>query len=180
MSGRGASQGADGARHRRVVLDPATIFKALADAQINYVLIGGLAVGAHGAARATEDVDFCPSPDESNLRRLADLLESIDAVNADQAEFESDELAAHDFEGLRSGGNFRLRTRIGALDIMQYVAPFGDDTWKVLDRHAEPRHAFGHVVRVCSYQDLLEMKQAAGRDQDRIDIENVKAARREL
>ncbi len=46
--------------------------------------------------------------------------------------------------------------------------------------HAEERRAFGTTVRVCSYEDLLEMKQAAGRDQDRIDIENLKAARREL
>jgi hypothetical protein len=32
----------------------------------------------------------------------------------------------------------------------------------------------------CSYDDLLRMKQAAGRAQDDVDIESLKAARAEL
>ena len=181
MTGRDQGRnGPDEPTSRRVVLDPAAIFKALAETEIDYVLIGGLAVGAHGAARATKDVDICPDPAEENLRRLAGLLESIDAVNADESQFKPDELPAHDLEGLRGRGNFRLRTRLGDLDVMQYVDPFEDETWTILDRHAEDRQAFGHTVRVCSYEDLLEMKRAAGRDQDRIDIENIRAARREL
>ncbi|MGI9019589.1 MAG: hypothetical protein ACR2G3_02620 [Solirubrobacterales bacterium] len=139
-----------------------------------------MAVGAHGAGRATKDVDICPDPAEGNLRRLADLLESVDAVNADESQFEPDELPAHDLEGLKGGGNFRLRTHLGDLDVMQHVDPFEHETWAILDKHAEDRQAFGHTVRVCSYEDLLQMKRAAGRDQDRIDIENIKAARREL
>jgi hypothetical protein len=162
------------------VLDPAGLFQALGDAEIDYVLIGGLAVGAHGAGRATKDIDICPNPDGDNLRRLADLLVSIDAVNLDQGEFDAEELPAHDFEGLSGGGNFRLRTRLGDLDVMQYVDPFEGDAWDVLNRGAESRRAFGSTVRVCSYEDLLEMKRAAGRGQDQIDIENLKAARREL
>lgn len=162
------------------VFDPAAIFRALAATGIDYVLIGGLAVGAHGAARATRDVDICPDPSDDNLRRLAGLLEEIDAVNADVDEFSPDELRAHDFDGLRGGGNFRMRTSLGRLDLMQHVEPFGDDTWAVLDRHAESRSAFGCSLRVCGYETLIEMKRAAGRDQDRIDIENLKAARREL
>jgi len=164
----------------RVVLDPVAMFEALAEAEIDYVLIGGLAVGAHGSVRATKDIDICPSPQDSNLRRLADFLDSAAGINADEGEFGADELPAHDFEGLRGGGNFRLRTRLGNLDIMQYVPPFEDETWEVLNRHAEERRAFGRTVRVCSYKDLLEMKQAAGREQDFIDIRNIKAARHDL
>lgn len=181
MSGRGrGSDDAGGAVPRRVVLDPAGLFQALGEAEIDYVLIGGLAVAAHGAVRATKDTDICPNPDDSNLQRLADLLSSIDAVNGDEGEFDANELQAHDFAGLREGGNLRLRTRLGDLDIMQYVDPFEDRTWEILNKRAETRQAFGRAVRVCSYEDLLEMKQAAGRDQDRIDIANIKAARREL
>jgi hypothetical protein len=180
MSDRRAKRGARAGGSKRVVLDPVAVFEALGDAEVDYVLIGGLAVGAHGAGRATRDVDICPNPSESNLRRLADLLESIDAVSADEDEFGADELPPHDLEGLKAGGNFRLRTRIGALDVMQYVEPFGGETWSTLDKHAEDRQAFGQTVRVCGYENLLEMKQAAGRDLDRIDIENLKAARREL
>lgn len=181
MSGRGRGSGDAGEEvPRRVVLDPKALFKALAQAEIDYVLIGGLAVGAHGAIRGTKDLDICPDPDEANRRRLANFLDSVDAVNTDAGEFAANEFRAHDFEGLRDGGNFRLRTRLGDLDVMQYVDPFEDDAWAVLDKHAEKRSVFGETVRVCSYEDLLEMKQAAGRDQDRIDVQSIKAARREL
>lgn len=165
---------------REAVFDPAELFRALATAEIDYVLIGGLAVGAHGAVRATQDVDICPDPSVGNLRRLADLLVEIDAVNADVDEFSPDELPDHDLDGLRAGGNFRLRTRLGRLDVMQHVAPFGDETWATLDRHAEQRAAFGVSLRVCDYDTLIAMKRAAGRGQDRVDLENLKAARREL
>lgn len=179
--GRGAGGGGDSAR-RRVVLDPTELFKALAAAKIDYILIGGLAVSAHGSIRATEDMDICPDPKSENLHRLADFLVDVEAVSLDEDEFEAGELPAHDFEGLKGGGNFRLRTKLGALDIMQHVEPFGEKTWLALDKNAVSRQPYGPsiTIRVCSYEDLVEMKRAAGRDQDRVDLNNLKAARREL
>ncbi len=174
MSGRGA-RGGDGE-----VLDPRGLFKALAEAKVDYILVGGMAVAAHGAPRATEDLDVCPDPDEANLKRLADFLQVVDARNMDEDAFELGELPPHDFDGLRGGGNFRLRTRLGKFDVMQYLRPFEERTWEALDKHAEPRRVFGYQIRVCGYQDLLDMKSAANRDQDRVDINSIRAARREL
>ena len=162
------------------VLEPTALFAALGKADVHYVLIGGFAVAAHGAIRATADLDICPDPAEANLRRLANLLGSIEAHIADGGDFEPAELAAPDFEALRAGGNFRLRTTLGALDVMQYLEPFAANIWPALDKHAEERQVFGEKIRVCGYDDLIKMKSAAGRDQDRIDIANIKAARREL
>ncbi|HUC07432.1 MAG TPA: hypothetical protein VMR96_05025, partial [Solirubrobacterales bacterium] len=39
--------------------------------EVEYVIIGGFAVAAHGHPRATKDVDICPNPKQANLRRLA-------------------------------------------------------------------------------------------------------------
>lgn len=165
---------------RRRVLEPDALFQALADAEVNYILVGGLAVAAHGHIRATQDLDLCPEPSDDNLARLADLLAELGATNQDTDEFGPDELATHDLEGLRGGGNFRLMTTLGALDVMQYLEPFGDRTWEKLDQGAELRHAFGNEIRVCGYRDLLAMKTEAGREQDQLDIKNLKAANREL
>ena len=41
---------------------PDELIAALSDGGVEYVLIGGLAVGAHGFPRATKDVDICPAP----------------------------------------------------------------------------------------------------------------------
>jgi hypothetical protein len=182
MSGRGEGQGFEASEPapRREVLDPAALFRSLADAEIEYVLVGGLAVAAHGAPRATGDLDICPNPVEVNLRRLAGFLESVEAVSVEEGELDPDELPACDLEGLRGGGNFRLRTTLGALDVMQWLKPFEDDTWQALNKRAERRQVFDQTIRLCSYEDLIKMKQAAGRDQDLIDINNIKAARREL
>lgn len=180
MSGGPPGEEGPAAPGSREVVDPRRLFAALATAGVDYVLIGGMAVAAHGAPRATEDLDICPDPDEANLKRLADLLAAIDARSIDEGELGAEELPEHDLDGLRGGGNFRLRTRLGKLDVMQYLHPFDDETWTTLDRHAEPRHVFGQRIRVCGYEDLLAMKRAAGRGQDRIDIGNMKAARREL
>lgn len=167
-------------RTQRGPFDPTRLFLALDEARIDYVLVGGLAVGAHGAPRATRDVDICPNPDEANLARLADFLRLVNARAADATEFAEDELPPHDLGGLKAGGNFRLHTDLGPLDVMQFLEPFDERMWATLDAHAEQRHLAGVRIRVCGYEDLLRMKEAAGRDQDRIDVSNLKAARSEL
>lgn len=178
MSGRGAGDQAP--PRPREVLDPRALFSALAEAGVDYVLVGGFAVAAHGHIRASEDLDICPDPDPENLKRLADFVKELDASNLDAADFDPDELMPHDFEGLSQGGNFRLRTKLGKFDILQYLQPFEEKTWETLDKHAEPREVFGHRIRVCGYEDLIKMKTAADRPKDRSDIADIKAARREL
>jgi hypothetical protein len=60
---------------------------------VRYVLVGSMAMAAHGIARATEDVDFFVSPDEENVRRLRQAL--YETYN-DESVFEisSEDLAA--------------------------------------------------------------------------------------
>ncbi len=60
---------------------PDELIAALSDGGVEYVLIGGLAVGAHGFPRATKDVDIVPAPDDGNLDRLANVLRMIEAFN---------------------------------------------------------------------------------------------------
>lgn len=162
------------------VLDPRALFAGLAEAEIDYILIGGFAVAAHGHIRSSEDLDICPDPDPANLKRLAGFLAEVDARNIDADDFGAAELVPHDLDGLRGGGNFRLRTSLGKFDVMQYLEPFEDDAWRTLSKNAEAREVFGHRILVCGYEDLIEMKTAAGRPKDLSDIADLKAARREL
>lgn len=169
-----------GHAERIVPIDPEELFKALGEARIDYILIGGLATAAHGVIRATKDMDICPNPSEQNLRRLADLLERLDAEILEVADFETDELISPDLEGLMAGGNFCLATSLGRLDVMQYLEPFEEDSWEALVRSAEMRALYGYKFRVCSFEALVTMKEAADRDQDRLDVKSLKAARGDL
>ena len=46
----------------------------LVEAEIRFVLVGGLAVNAWGYMRGTQDVDVVPDPDRENLAKLDRLL----------------------------------------------------------------------------------------------------------
>jgi hypothetical protein len=157
---------------------PDELVAALDDAGVDYVLIGGLAVAAHGFPRATKDLDIVPAPDSANLERLAALLRRIGAQHHglgdfDPAEFPFDPL---DPGQLAEGGNFLLDTRLGRVDIMQWVPGVrGELAYEHLTRNAVGTTLGGHRVRVCSRDDLIAMKRAAGRPQDLLDLQELGA-----
>lgn len=146
---------------------------------MEYVVIGGLAVIAHGVQRLTNDLDICPAPDSANLRRLAALLEAVHARqlgvgNFDEREFPFDPRRPAE---LAEGGNFRLITDQGVLDIMQWIPGIPDaHAYPVLAVEAMEGSAFGVPLRVCSLEHLRTMKRAADRPQDRQDLADLAAA----
>jgi hypothetical protein len=157
---------------------PDELIAALGDAGVDYILIGGLAVGAHGFPRATKYIDIVPSPAVTNLERLALLLRALDARNHgtgdfDPAEFPFDPL---DPAQLAEGGNFLLDTRLGRLDITQWVPGIpGELAFEHLARSAAETALDGRRVRVCSRDDLITMKRTAGRPQDLLDLQELGA-----
>ena len=64
---------------------------ALRDAQVRFVVIGGIAVGVHGYVRATKDLDIVPDPEPENVTRLSSLLRALDAQHVGVGDFAADE-----------------------------------------------------------------------------------------
>jgi len=73
--------------------DPVELLKALEAGKVDFIVVGGFAVIAHGVVRATKDLDIVPSTDPANLDRLATALRSI---NAEQIGVESDTIPPYD------------------------------------------------------------------------------------
>jgi hypothetical protein len=151
------------------VLDLRALLGALHEHGVEFVVIGGVAVGAHGYVRATQDLDLVPDPDPANLERLAAALVALGATlpTADGRPFDP----SRDLDAIRGGANLTADTRFGGLDIVQrasVVPSFG-----TLSADAVEADLLGVPVRVCSLAHLRLMKGASGRTQDRADVENL-------
>jgi predicted nucleotidyltransferase len=159
-------------------LDIQGIFAALNREGVEYLVIGGVAVGFHGFVRATKDVDIVPNPEPENLARLAAMLAALDTQIEGEEEFEGEELPDPlDPEALGLGGNWVLLTRLGRFDIMQWI---GDDPlWEKLSPTAVEAEIGGLPVKFASYESLVFLKEQAGRPQDLIDLQQLREARGE-
>lgn len=165
------------------ILKPEPLLSVLVSRKVVFIVVGGYAVAAHGFVRATKDIDICPETSDANLENLADALRELDAEPIGLDDFSADEFDLQpDLAGLKWGGNWTLKTKFGRLDVLQHIKGLGEDGggWKELSRHAITRDFLGHQCLFCSYEDLLAMKQGAGRPQDEVDIKSLKAARGEL
>ena len=152
-----------------IPLDLRALLDSLEEHRVDYVLIGGVAVGAHGYVRATEDLDIVPERSAENLRRLANLLVALDATLplAGGRPF----TPATDVAPLSQGRSMTLDTRYGGLDLVQRVP--GVPGYPELERDAVRSDLLGVPVRVCSLEHLRRMKEARKGTQDVADLERL-------
>jgi len=160
------------------VLNPEPLLRALHDASVQHIVIGGFAVNAHGVIRPSKDLDIVPDPEPENLERLATLLAELDARHVGLGDSEADEFLFDPTrpEDLLAGANFRLETRLGDLDVMQWVAGIdADPAYAALAADAIEGELDGIRVRVCGLEHLIAMKRAAGRPRDLDDLQRLGA-----
>ena len=158
-------------------LDADKILRALLDHDVQFVVIGGLAVAAHGFPRATKDVDLVPAPDDENRRRLYEALVVLEAEPLELGDFRADELPVEfSPRGLDAGGNWALRTRAGRVDVLQWVP--GIDGYEQLRAGALEVEVpdIGRVL-FAGYDEVEAMKRVAGRPQDERDLDELRALR---
>lgn len=154
---------------------PTALIGALVRGGVDFVVIGGVAVVVQASPRFTRDLDIAYATDTANLERLGALLVSLDARLRG---IEEDVPFIPDARTLRHTQMLTLTTRDGDLDLL--VDPPGSPGYPALRRHADIVELDGDSVRIASLEDLIEMKRAAGRPQDDIDIESLEVARSRL
>lgn len=148
------------------------LLERLVDADIRFVLVGGLAVGAWGYVRGTKDVDVVPDPAKENIGRLADLLRDLGGkVEVEDRILTADAISIF----LRTGDRTLVATDLGPVDVLQGMPQI--PSYATLDARAADVDLGGLRVRVCSLDHLLAMKRASERLRDRDDLEALEAAR---
>lgn len=137
----------------------AELLRAFAEEEVDYVLIGGLALGLQGLVRATEDIDLFLRPDEENVARAKRALRRVWNDPA------VDEIAAADL--------------LGDYPVVRYGPPDDDVIVDLLTRigtavrfedlEAESKLYEGIPVRVATPRTLLRLKRDTVRPKDRAD-----------
>ncbi len=141
---------------------PAEIIAAFEGHEVEYVLVGGLALIAHGAVRATLDADLVPAPTRANLTRLLAALHDLDAAP------DGEPATPVDIELLGRDANMRFQSRAGQIDLLlssQYRARFAS----LRDRAVRAEEG-AIAAWVVARDDLIALKLATGRDRDLLDV----------
>lgn len=147
------------------------LLERLVEADVRFVLVGGLAVNAWGYLRATQDVDLVPDPERQNLEKLDVLLRELNGkVEVGGRLLDSASISTF----LRTGERTLVRTDLGQVDVLQGLPQV--PRFEELERQAKEIDLDGLAVRICSLEHLLEMKRASERPRDHEDIEALEAA----
>jgi predicted nucleotidyltransferase len=143
-------------------MDTESLLKSLRDSDVDFVVIGGLALPVHGYARATLDVDLFIRPTPENARRMVQALKRF---GYDVTDITADDLLRY---------KLLIRQYLVEADIHPFVK--GVTFEQVWANKVEGQIGRAQVY-FPSFDDLIQMKRAAGRPRDLEDVEHLMLAR---
>ena len=94
--------------------DLSAILEGLIEADVKFILVGGLAAVVQGAPITTMDVDIVHKRSSDNIAKLLAFLKSIDAFHR-RPDDKVIEPTEHDISGV---GHALFTTRLGPLDVL--------------------------------------------------------------
>jgi len=127
----------------------ARLVTLLAEADIAFVVIGGVAAVLHGSSQPTEDLDVCSAMDEANLRRFADALQDQNPRFRYQP-----------------GRHMDVTTDLGRVDVHGNVPAVGG--FEDVLKGAVVMNVGGRAIKVIGLEALIRSKRASSREKDAI------------
>ncbi len=153
--------------------DVQRLLEVLADAGVDFVVVGGVAMVLRGSGRVTIDVDLCYARDDANLARIARAL----APYHPRLRGAPEGLPfLWDARTLRSGLNFTLTTDLGDVDLLGEITGLGD--FHAVARGATAVDVGRTQPQVLDLDALERSKRAAGRVKDLLDLAEIAEIRR--
>jgi hypothetical protein len=137
-----------------------SLLAAFLAAKVEYAVVGGVAVNAHGYVRATNDLDIFIRPTEENARAAFDALRALGVP--------LEGLTPSDL--LNDEENLRFGPEQDHIDILASIGemPF-DQVW----RNRIETTVAGLSIPFISKPDLIENKRQVGRLRDLADVEEL-------
>jgi len=166
-------------------LDETSMFQALDDHEVEYVVVGGSAAILWGAQRATRDVDCVAHQTTENQRRICDALRQmgnprlrIEGVDDEAAAELSTQLLHPDFFARTAASTWR--TDSGSIDILSDIPGLDGQPVSYGDLRARATFAPTGELRipVASLADIIDSKIMANRAKDRDALPELQELRR--
>lgn len=141
------------------ITDLSAILEGLIRADIEFILVGGLAAVVQGAPVTTMDVDIVHSRSSENISKLFLFLKSVDAIYRRP----DDKIIAPKEEDFT--GHALFTTRLGALDVLAFIEE-GKNYEDLLEYTVEIDFR-GHTLRVLDIEMLIKLKKASKDPKDK-------------
>ena len=128
--------------------------------KIEYLIVGGYAVGIHGYPRYTGDIDIWINPDADNIKKMPKVLEEFG--------FASTDINENDFKN--HNNIFRIGNPPYRIDIMTEIdgVIFNECYPNKIEKEID-----NTKMSFIGYADLIRNKKASGRKQDQLDLDNL-------
>ena len=137
------------------------MLQLLLEEQVDFIIVGAYALGAHGYPRATGDIDIWVKPNNTNSRTLYKALARFGAP------LEQIEIDDFSMEGII----FQIGLIPRRIDI---ITKIDGVTYEEADEDKITVEVEGLMLPVISLEKLIKNKMATGREKDELDIKTLK------
>lgn len=152
------------------------LFRALHEKQIDYCVVGGVALVLQGAVRMTADLDLMVALDEPNITRFIEVIKALGyqpKVPVVPEDFISAAKRASWIQdkGMQVFSFHHPGEMVSLVDVFVYEpVPYSE-----MRERIELKAIDDFLIPVASKQDLIRLKTIAGRPQDLEDIKALEA-----
>ena len=151
------------------------LLQRLCDADVDFVIVGGFAGLLHGSTLVTRDLDICAVLSRTDVAKLRDTLRDLNPrhrLTSSKLSFLTTPDPDVDVR------NLYLETELGTVDILSSILGVGD--FNRVSASAIQIELFGRRCKVISLDDLIQAKEALGREKDRLAAKELRAIREKL
>jgi len=150
--------------------DITALLLALTEANIDFIVVGGVAGVLHGSSLQTKDLDIVHRRDPANVDRLLLLLTRLDAHHRNDLGNRRLTLTR---EMLLGSGQINLATTLGPLDPLCELGP--GQGYEQLLPHTVVVEDENMRIRVLDLPTLIDVKSRVGRPKDKLAIAHLVA-----
>ena len=151
------------------------IFRELENRGIRYLVIGGIAVNLHGFSRATGDLDIMLSFDRENIVKCINAFKALEFRPRIPVKIE--ELGDPvKLEMWKREKNMKVFSVYNPLNVMEQLDIMIENyiDFELAFKNREMVIAKNIEIPIISIDDLITLKEKAGRERDKIDIKALK------